>query len=211
MKEYGPTKHYGQHNITHSRLILLMIENEKQRGTTKAVEYDKLSPEIRSELIQMIDGPECQSVRDAWTVLNKKIFQEQPKYTALDYLNRFGFIKDYDIQDITVFITPNNTIPLTELIQQCRDYENKRFNMAETSPFLDTPSKVSNNSYPEMSESITPVTPVAQVSEKSDSTNEMLASVLMKMMDRLEDVGNKLDKLTEEKKPAKKVKTNDAE
>lgn len=208
MKEYGPTKHYGQHNITHSRLILLMIENEKQRGTTKAVEYDKLSPEIRSELIQMIDGPECQNVRDAWTVLNKKIFQEQPKYTALDYLNRFGFIKDYDIQDITVFITPNNTIPLTELIQQCRDYENKRFNMAETSPFLDTPSNVSNNSYPEMSES---VTPVAQVSEKSDSTNEMLASVLMKMMDRLEDVGNKLDKLTEEKKPAKKVKTNDAE
>lgn len=207
MKEYGLTKHYGMHNVTHTRLILLMLENAKQRGTTKAVEYDRLSPEIRSELIQMIDGPECQSVKDAWTVLNKKIFQEQPKYTALDYLNRFGFVKDYDVQDITMFITPNDTLPLTKVIEDCRQYEAKKFNMAQTTPFDDMPVVETPTVYPEAETSAEVKSVVEPVAPKADSTNEMLASVLMKMMDRLEEVGNKLDKLTEDKKtPAKKVK-----
>lgn len=205
MKEYGLTKHYGMHNVTHARLILLMVENPKQRGTTKAVEYDKLSAEIRSELIQMIDAPECQSVKDAWTALSKKIFQDQPAYTALDYLNKFGYIKDYNVQDITMFITPNDTIPLTSLIEQCRQYEAKRFNTAETSPFGEIEVPVSSETYPEPTCNTECSCSKQEVtSDNTNNSNDMLASVLVKMMDRLEDVGNKLDALTETKKVSSK-------
>lgn len=206
MKEYGYTKHYAIHNITNKRLILLCVENERQRGTTIAVAYDELDAETRAELIQIIDSPECQAVKDSWTVLSKKIFMEHPQYTALDYLTKCGFAKTYPVEELTVYLTstPSATskMPLTKLIQQINDYEAERFSKAQTTPFVDFTAPVNNDVQP-AGLVVKNLEPIPEPTPKTEPTsnNDALANILMKMTDKLEEMCNKLDTLNSKSEP----------
>lgn len=211
MKENGYTKHYAQHNITHKRLILLCVENEKQKGTTIGIPYDELDAETRAELIQIIDGPECQAVKDSWTVLSKKIFMEHPQYTALDYLTKAGFAKSYPVQDITVYYTPNDYIALTELIRQINEYEAKKYSNMNSTPFFDSVTP-ETQSTPDVAPSVSLNEIVSQpvqepVKQEQNNQLDTLTTILMKMTDRLEDMCSKLDKLENSKSTSTTTKS----
>lgn len=210
MKETGKTKHYGVHNVSHKRLILLCLENPTKKGYTMGVEYDLLDAESRSQLINLIDGPEAQSVKDSYHVLAKNFFTEHPAMTMLKYLQSGGFVKEYNINDITLFIEPDRQIALSEVIKQVNAYESWKFGK-------------SNNSVSENVEFETSVVEEPKIETQSvvqeihpapqPDTNALLADVLSKLTNKLSEMSDKLDALTnksdpkvETKKPAVKKK-----
>lgn len=212
MKETGKTKHYGVHNVSHKRLILLCLENPTKKGYTMGVEYDLLDAESRSQLINLIDGPEAQSVKDAYHVLAKNFFTEHPAMTMLKYLQSGGFVKEYNVNDITLFIEPDRQIALSEVIKQVNAYESWKFGKSNNS--------VSENVELEpiplvVEEPKVEPQPVVQETHPAPQpdTNALLADVLSKLTNKLDEMSNKLDVLTnksepkvETKKPAVKKK-----
>lgn len=212
------TKHYGIHNVSHKRLILLCLENPEKKGTTIAVDYDALDAETRSELIQIIDGPEAQAVKDAYVVLKKKVFQEHPSSTALKYLMSGGFAKEYNVKDITLFIEPNRTVALEEMIRQVEGFEEAQRSKAKDNPFFgNQPSNPNATSISQELSSVAaePVapTPVQQpVSEQPlVNPNVAIMDVLSSLTNTLVAMNEKLDKLsapqeTKEKPKATKKK-----
>jgi len=204
MKDTGKTKHYAIHNVSHERLILLCLENPEDKGTTIAVPYDTLDPDTRAELIAFTDSAEGQSVKELYTVLKKKIFQEHPKVSALTYLLNAGKAKKYNISDVTLYYAANKYIALSELITQIHGYEANKFNKKEENLFSDVASNTAPTN--EFKNVEAPVVP-EPAPVKQDS-NEMLASVLMKMTEKLEEISAKLDsnKTTEVVKEEVKTK-----
>lgn len=200
MKETGKTKHYGVHNVTHKRLILLCLENPEKRGYTLGIDYDLLDAESRNELINLIDGPEAQSVKDAYVVLKKHFFTEHPSLPILKWLQNNGFIKEYNVNDITMFIEANRTVPLTEIIKQVNEYEAWKLGQNKETNFYNNDL----NNVPQTVVSSEPIVEEAPVVQKptevhpapQPDTTALLAEVLSKLSNKLDDIGNKLDKLT---------------
>jgi len=208
MRETGKTKHYGIHNITHKRLILLCLENPEKKGTTIAVEYDNLDAETRSELIQIIDGPEAQSVKDAYIVLKKKVFQEHPQTTALKYLLNSGFAREYNVNDITLFIEPNRTVPLTKMIEEVNAYEMSRMSQAKDNPFVEAPMSLSDNINQEVEATVETSTPQTVKTEAPKATeSDAVLSVLSSLANVLSEMNTKLDKLSAKEESESKTKT----
>lgn len=207
MRETGKTKHYGIHNVTHKRLILLCLENQERKGTTIAVEYDMLDADTRSELIQITDGPEAQSVKDLYHVLKKKVFQEHPQTTALKYLINGGFAKEYDVNDITLFIESDKHVPLAEVIRQVNMYEAQKKHQSQDTPFFTENSTTETGSI--SSELETTPDPVEVKTEEkpvvaTPSKDDAILAVLTQLTSALGDMSQKLDKLTETKAEPKK-------
>ena len=212
MKETGKTKHYGVHNVSHKRLILLCLENPSRKGYTMGVEYDLLDAESRSQLINLIDGPEAQSVKDSYHVLAKNFFTEHPSMTMLKYLQAGGFVKEYNVNDITLFIAPDQQIALSEVIKQVNAYESWKFgksnNSASENVELEPTPVVVEEPKVEPQHVVQETHPAPQ-----PDTNVLLADVLSKLTNKLDEMSNKLDALTnksepkvETKKPAVKKK-----
>ena len=212
MKETGKTKHYGVHNVSHKRLILLCLENPSRKGYTMGVEYDLLDAESRSQLINLIDGPEAQSVKDSYHVLAKNFFTEHPSMTMLKYLQAGGFVKEYNVNDITLFIAPDQQIALSEVIKQVNAYESWKFgksnNSASENVELEPTPVVVEEPKVEPQQVVQETHPAPQ-----PDTNVLLADVLSKLTNKLDEMSNKLDALTnksepkvETKKPAVKKK-----
>ena len=196
MRETGKTKHYGVHNVSHKRLILLCLENPNKKGYTLAVEYDLLDAESRSQLINVIDGPEAQSVKDSYHVLAKNIFTEHPNVTMLKYLQNGGFVKEYNVNDITLFTAPDEKIPLAEVIKQVDAYESWKFGSKKN----DTTPEIS-----ELTESKPNMEPVKVADNKTESktntvqqadTNTLLTEVLSKLLNKIDEFSDKLDTLS---------------
>jgi len=215
MRETGLTKHYAIHNGSHKRLILLCLENPEDKKTTIAVPYDELDADTRAELINIADSVEGQSVRELYPLLKKKIFQEHPKVAALTYLLTSGYARKYNIDEITVYYSSTQYIAMSELITQIHASDAKHFgNKATLSPFSDTvetkqevsnqPQVEDNNVFHTVKEEAT-VEP--STNEKNQAVNDMLANVLVKMTNKLEEISNKLDKIgtTEAKQEVKTV------
>ena len=176
------------------------------------VEYDLLDAESRSQLINLIDGPEAQSVKDSYHVLAKNFFTEHPAMTMLKYLQSGGFVKEYNVNDITLFIEPDRQIALSDVIKQVNAYESWKFGKSNNS--------VSENVELEPNSAVveeTKVEPQPVVQEPHPApqpdTNVLLADVLSKLTNKLDEMSNKLDALTnksdtkvETKKPTVKKK-----
>ena len=207
MRETGKTKHYGIHNTTHKRLILLCLENPEKKGTTIAVEYDNLDAETRSELIQIIDGPEAQSVKDAYIVLKKKVFQEHPQTTALKYLLNSGFAKEYNVNDITLFIEPNRTVPLAKMIEEVNAYEMSRMSQAKDNPFVEAPVSLSGSINQEVEAPVENPAPQPVKAEAPKAVeSDAVLSVLSSLTSVLSEMNAKLDKLSAKEEEAPKAK-----
>lgn len=206
MKETGKTKHYGVHNVSHKRLILLCLENPTKKGYTMGVEYDLLDAESRSQLINLIDGPEAQSVKDAYHVLAKNFFTEHPAMTMLKYLQSGGFVKEYNVNDITLFIEPDRQIALSEVINQVNAYEswkfgNKTNNTVSDEVVLEPSSTVAEQLKVEPQPVVQEIHPAPQ-----PDTNALLADVLSKLTNKLDEMTDKLDVLVNKSEPKVEVK-----
>lgn len=199
MKETGKTKHYGVHNVSHKRLILLCLENQNKKGYTLAVEYDLLDAESRSQLINVIDGPEAQSLKDSYHVLAKNIFTEHPNMTMLKYLQSGGFVKEYNVNDITLFIEPDTQIALSEVIKQVNAYESWKFgkNNNSTETLSET---VLEPSVEELKVETKQVVQEVHPAPQPD-TNTLLAEVLSKLSNKIDDMGSKLESLATKLEP----------
>lgn len=198
MKETGKTKHYGVHNVTHKRLILLCLENPEKKGFTLGVDYDLLDAESRNELINIIDGPEAQSVKDAYVVLKKHFFTEHPSLPILKWLQNNGFIKEYNVNDITMFIEANRTVPLTEIIKQVNAYEAWKLGQNKEATFYENDLNAPAPSAPIVESTPEPVVqkPAEVHPAPQPDATALLAEVLSKLSNKLDDIGNKLDKLS---------------
>ena len=74
-----PLKHYAVNKDGRTRYFILALENETNPDECSVIEMDKLDPELRSELKDIVDSDDCQREVDIWRLLDTKFFMNYPK------------------------------------------------------------------------------------------------------------------------------------
>lgn len=119
-------KHYGRNIKTNKRCIIIAVENETDRETCSVVEFDTLDAETRSGLVDCINSHECQSIAEAWKVLNKKFFMNYPHDTMLTVLRKMKQIKVVPSTHIIVELPNGQTMTVKEIAKCLEKYRSEK-------------------------------------------------------------------------------------
>ena len=121
-------KHYAVDKNTNARLFMLAYENQTDEKTCSVVNMDRLNPDLRSELTEIMNSNEVQKTIDPYVVLDKKFFYEYPKDTLLNVLRKMKLIEVKNSEDVLVQMkndeqwTPDK---IMDAIRQSTDKFNK--------------------------------------------------------------------------------------
>ena len=55
-------KHYAQDTVNRKRYVIIALENQTDPNTCSVIDIDALEPDIRAELVALVNSSECQSV-----------------------------------------------------------------------------------------------------------------------------------------------------
>lgn len=153
-----PLKHFAQNNKTNARYVMLCYANDTDPNTCSVVDIDKLDPDMRAELDNLIRSEECQMVLDTWKVLDKKFFMSYPKATVLKVLQSIRKIEVVKSEDVSVSCLQNQVRTPKQIVDEIKAYEASKgkktfnptgietLNVTDVEPVKTEPAPVANNS-----------------------------------------------------------------
>lgn len=118
-----PLKHFAQNNKTNARYVMICYANDTDPNTCSVVDIDKLEPDMRSELDNLIRSEECQMVLDTWKILDKKFFMSYPKATVLKVLQSLRKIEVVKSEDVSVSCLQNLVRTPKQIVDEIKAYE----------------------------------------------------------------------------------------
>jgi len=119
-------KHYAQDFINHKRYIIIALQNETDPNTCSVVDIDDLEPNIRAELVALVNSTECQMLKETYPILDKKFFLDYPNATMLKVLKAMHKILVVKSDQVAIQLPGEQTITPNELVKAIREYESKR-------------------------------------------------------------------------------------
>lgn len=119
-------KHYAQDTINRKRYIIIALENQTDPNTCSVVDIDALDPDIRAELVALVNSSECQSVEEVWSVLDRKYFLDYPNATMLKVLKAMHQILVVDSNQVAVQLPGEQIMTPKEVANAIKEYKNKR-------------------------------------------------------------------------------------
>lgn len=179
-------KHYAQDFINHKRYIIISLQNGDDINTCSVVDIDDLDANIRSELIALVNSPECQAVKEIYPVLNRKFFLDYPSGTMLKVLKAMKKILVVKSDQVAIQLPGEQTMNPKELLSAINEYESKKgISQKESFSMNNDVNSVQEVSKNEELESI-----------KSDikSLNEQVSSLVSSLASLTEALSNKDDK-----------------
>lgn len=118
-----PLKHYAQDAITRQRYIVVALEDENDNDDfCLVIDIDSLDSDMRSELISVVEGDECQSQPEIKNVLDKKYFYNYPKASILKVLTALHKIKSIKSAQVLVKLPYDKTMTPKEIKKGIREY-----------------------------------------------------------------------------------------
>lgn len=163
-------KHYAQDTITHRRYIVIALENETDPNTCSVIDMDALEPDIRSELVALVNSYECQSQIDIWRILDKKFFMDYPKGSMLKVLQAMKQIKVLPCEQVAVRVPSDQMMTAKDVANAIREYKGQ----GATKPVkVDAQPRVETNA--ETVAQVEPVKPV--VTEEMTEVKEGLKEI----------------------------------
>ena len=121
-----PLKHYAVNKDGRTRYFILALENETNPDECSVIEMDKLDPELRSELKDIVDSDDCQREVDIWRLLDTKFFMNYPKQTILSVLRALKVIKVLNSDDVMVLLPNDTQMTAKEVMAGIREYREKQ-------------------------------------------------------------------------------------
>jgi len=119
-------KHYAQDFINHKRYVLVSLQNGDDTENCSVVDIDDLDANIRSELIALVNSPECQAVKEIYPVLNRKFFLDYPSATMLKVLKAMKKILVVKSDQVAIQLPGEQTITPKDLLKAIKEYESKK-------------------------------------------------------------------------------------
>lgn len=119
-------KHYAQDFINHKRYVLVSLQNGDDIDSCSVIDIDDLDSNIRSELIALVNSPECQSVKEIYPVLNRKFFLDYPSATMLKVLKAMKKILVVKSDQVAIQVPGEQTITPKDLLKAINEYESKK-------------------------------------------------------------------------------------
>lgn len=119
-------KHYAQDFVNHKRYVLVSLQNGDDIDSCSVIDIDDLDSNIRSELIALVNSPECQSVKEIYPVLNRKFFLDYPSATMLKVLKAMKKILVVKSDQVAIQVPGEQTITPKDLLKAINEYESKK-------------------------------------------------------------------------------------
>lgn len=119
-------KHYAQDFINHKRYVIIALQNETDPSTCSVVDIDDLDPAIRSELVALVNSPECQMLKETYPILDKRFFLDYPNATMLKVLKAMHKILVVKSDQVAIQLPGEQTITPTELVKAIKEYESRK-------------------------------------------------------------------------------------
>lgn len=121
-------KHYAQDFINHKRYVIVALQNETDPSTCSVVDIDDLDPTIRSELVALVNSPECQMLKETYPILDKRFFLDYPNATMLKILQAMHKILVVKSDQVAIQLPGEQTITPTDLVKAINEYESRKAN-----------------------------------------------------------------------------------
>lgn len=121
-----PLKHYAQDEVSKDRYVVIALQNDTDQNTCSVIAYDRLDPDLRSELINVVNSDECQRVPEIWKVLDKKFFYSYPKQTMLQVLRALKQILVVDESRVKIELPGDMTMTPKQIVDAMRMYEQEK-------------------------------------------------------------------------------------
>lgn len=119
-------KHYAQDFINHKRYVIVALQNQTDPSTCSVVDIDDLEPNIRAELVALVNSPECQMLKETYPILDKRFFLDYPNATMLKILQAMHKILVVKSDQVAIQLPGEQTITPTDLVKAINEYESKK-------------------------------------------------------------------------------------
>lgn len=179
-------KHYAQDFVNHKRYVLVSLQNGDDTDSCSVIDIDDLDSNIRSELIALVNSPECQSVKEIYPVLNRKFFLDYPSATMLKVLKAMKKILVVKSDQVAIQVPGEQTITPKDLLKAINEYESKK-GIAKKQVF-------DLNDVEEMSKEPVKNEEIESIKNDIKSLNEQVNSLVSSLTSLTKALANKDDK-----------------
>lgn len=116
-------KHIGRHKGTGQRLSVVFMTLPDEKDQALVVYSDQLPDKYHDNFMAAIESPECQSAKVLYEGLQRKVFWNGTP--MLDTLHKEGFLKKVPTSSVLMLPTPQNQVPLDDILAQLAKIESE--------------------------------------------------------------------------------------
>ena len=114
-------KHIGRHKGTGQRLSVVFMQLPDEKDQALVVYSDQLPDKYHDDFMTAIESPECQNAKVLYEGLQRKVFWHGSP--MLDTLHKEGFLKKVPTSSVLMLPTPQNQVPLDDILAQMAKIE----------------------------------------------------------------------------------------
>ena len=115
------TKHIGRHKGTGQRLSVVFMQLPDEKDQALVVYSDQLPDKYHDDFMTAIESPECQNAKVLYEGLQRKVFWHGNP--MLDTLHKEGFLKKVPTSSVVMMPTPQQQVPLDDILAQMAKIE----------------------------------------------------------------------------------------
>lgn len=135
-------KHYAQDTINRKRYVIIALENQTDPNTCSVIDIDALEPDIRAELVALVNSSECQTVEEIWQILDRKYFMDYPNHTMLKVLKAMRQILVVDSNQVAIQLPGEQTMTPKQVADAIKEYKKKKNGVVQQSFNPESETKV---------------------------------------------------------------------